>query len=216
MIPLYIASLCTSLVVYMPHRSWYDALTIPVSLYMADFISGCVHILLDHGSCGTLTPFVTNPSIHELAMVRTLYPVVYHTSSVFQRMCFEFQKHHQFPSHIVRKSMVEVSTTIVSFTWMLQCLLLMCFYSNVVSSRFFFVASTVTLCGSVSQLTHQSAHDIECQSLFVYYLRKSRLIITPEHHHIHHQTYDSHFPILSGWSTPLLNQISPYVLQNSK
>jgi len=205
MIALYMISVCAS-IVSLP-LSIYDILYIPVSLYMADLISGCAHMLLDHGDCGILESFLKDSTIYELSVVKSTYPNEYAQSSLFQRICFEFQKHHEFPQRIVQKSSIEVTSTIASFTWIIQTILFIFYYYSMINPPVFMISSLIVLFSTLSQLSHQSSHDRRNPSTLLYYLRTCGLVITPEYHRIHHTTYDSHFPIITGWSYPVVNGI---------
>ena len=208
---VYTSLFIASAVVYMPSAIISDLFLIPVALYTADVFSAIVHIVLDNGNCGALTPFLNDKSIEEVSFVRERFPLIYKQSNGFQRTCFEFQKHHQYPSVILHKTFSEVSISIASITWVLHALLLLCYMTGVMNSSLFFFGTLTTCIGTLSQLAHQCAHANESH-VIIQWCQKWGLLISPESHRTHHRTYNRNFAIVNGWSHSLVNWIiQPFV-----
>ena len=54
---------------------------------------------------------------------------------------------------------------------------------------------------------HKWAHQ-EAPSRFVRLLQRSRLVLDPAHHQVHHtKPFNMHYCITNGWLNPLLNKI---------
>jgi hypothetical protein len=211
MLTLYTSLFITSAVVYMPSAITLDLLLIPVALYTADVFSAIVHIVLDNGDCGVLTPFLDDKSVEELSSVRDRFPLIYNQSTGFQKTCFEFQKHHQYPSVILHKTFSEVSISIASITWFLHALLLLFYMTGVMNSSLFFFSTLTTCIGTLSQLAHQSAHAKESHVIIKWFQTRG-ILISPESHRIHHRTYNRNFAIVNGWSHSLVNWlIQPFI-----
>ena len=204
MLKLYTSLFMTSAIVYMPSAIISDLCLIPLALYIADVISGIVHIVLDNGDCGVLTSFLEDKSVEELSIVRERFPLIYNQSTRFQKTCFEFQKHHQYPSIIVNKTFSEVSISIASITWVLHALLLLFYMTRIMNSSFFFFGTLTTCIGTFSQLVHQYAHATESH-VIIKWFQTWGLLLSPESHRIHHRTYNQNFAIVNGWSNSLLN-----------
>jgi hypothetical protein len=205
---LYLALLALSVVIYVPSVSVRDLWYVPVALFLADVFSSIVHIVLDNGNCGVLTPYLADKSIEEASFIRERHPVIYQQSTGFQRTCFEFQKHHQYPSIILNKTFSEVCATIASITWSLHLLaLLFHVVLGWMGSSVFFLCTITTVVGTLSQVAHQSAHASETRAAhpFIEWCRRWGLLISPASHRVHHRTYDRNFAIVNGWSHPFMN-----------
>ena len=208
---LYTSLFITSALVYMPSAIISDLFLIPVALYTADVFSAIVHIVLDNGDCGVLTPFLEDKSIEEVSFVRERFPLIYNQSTGFQKTCFEFQKHHQYPSVILNKTFSEVSISIASITWSLHALLLLFYMKGIMNSSLFFFGTLTTCIGTLCQIAHQWAHTTESHGIIKWF-QTHGILISPESHRVHHRSYDRNFAIVNGWSHSLVNGlIHPFI-----
>ena len=205
MMYLYLFSLAASIYHYVPFISATDLLVLPITLYITDTITGIVHVILDNGSCGPLTIVLHDKKVKELKDVMIHYEHRYVQSSLFERMCFEFQKHHDNPSIIVQKSILQVISTTALFTWIIQVLLLIGFHNRFLSPLLFYAVTMITLFGTISQVSHQLAHTHS--NCFIRLLQQTGLLLSPSFHKIHHTTYDCNFPIVNGWSSSFVSYL---------
>ena len=59
-----------------------------------------------------------------------------------------------------------------------------------------------------AHMTKTARHPLAAQ------LQRLGFLVSPEMHRAHHRTYDTGFPILSGWCDPLMNYLTKHVTSN--
>jgi ubiquitin-conjugating enzyme E2 variant len=119
-----------------------------------------------------------------------------------------FREHHSEPKAIVDHDFVETngSNCIVTAPWMA-----LVFFSLELSPSLpttFLLGGTLAFCLSIfaTNQFHKWAH-MDAQPGLVKLLGKFRLILTPEHHDVHHSApFDRNYCITVGWWNPLLER----------
>lgn len=153
-----------------------------ISYVLADFVSGFVHWFAD--TWGSYQwPVIGN------SLIRS------------------FREHHVDPIAITRHDFIEANgaTALVSLP-----LLIFCWKWGFTTSTTFLISTLIVwLCffSLLSSQIHKWAHQKEAPSL-VRILQKMRLILSPEHHALHHRReLDIHYCMTSGWLNPILNHV---------
>jgi len=150
----------------------------------ADFVSGFVHWLADRYGSET-TPLIGNTFIRP------------------------FREHHLYPDAIAKHGFIETNGS--------NCIVC----APVMASAFFFMPMTPSLIATfalgatlafgmaifATNQFHKWAH-MSQPPLAARLLRKYFLILTPEHHDLHHETpFDRNYCITSGWWNPILGRL---------
>lgn len=165
---------------------WLALLAIPLSLILGDLVSGLVHWTAD-------TYFSEETPIIGQSLVKP------------------FRLHHLYPRDICTHNLVTTvgNVCILAVPVLAVCISLLWFYED--SSWLPFLILCIALMSLATVLTnqfHKWAHQ-EAPSRFVRLLQRSRLVLGPAHHQIHHtKPFNMHYCITNGWLNPLLNKIN--------
>jgi hypothetical protein len=164
---------------------WLALLAIPLSLVLGDLVSGLVHWTAD-------TYFSEETPIIGQSLVKP------------------FRLHHLYPRDICTHDLVTTvgNVCIIAVPVLAVCISLLWFYED--SSWLAFLILCIALMSLATVLTnqfHKWAHQ-ESPSRFVRFLQRTRLVLGPAHHQIHHtKPFNMHYCITNGWLNPLLNKI---------
>ncbi len=164
---------------------WLALLAIPLSLVLGDLVSGLVHWTAD-------TYFSEETPIIGPSLVKP------------------FRLHHVYPRDICTHDLVTTvgNVCIIAVPVLAVCISLLWFYED--SSWLAFIILCIALMSLVTVLTnqfHKWAHQ-ESPSRFVRLLQRTRLVLGPAHHQLHHtKPFNIHYCITNGWLNPLLNKI---------
>ena len=164
---------------------WLTLLAVPLSLVLGDLVSGLVHWTAD-------TYFSEETPIIGKSLVKP------------------FRLHHLYPRDICTHDLVTTvgNVCILAVPVLAFCISLLWFWED--SSWLAFIILCIALMSLATVLTnqfHKWAHQEE-PSRFVRLLQRSRLVLGPMHHQIHHtRPFNMHYCITNGWLNPLLNRI---------
>lgn len=164
---------------------WLALLAIPLSLILGDLVSGLVHWTAD-------TYFSEDTPIIGQSLVKP------------------FRLHHLYPRDICTHDLVTTvgNVCIIAVPVLAVCISVLWFYED--SSWLAFLILCIALMSLATVLTnqfHKWAHQ-EAPSRFVRFLQRSRLVLDPAHHQVHHtKPFNMHYCITNGWLNPLLNKI---------
>jgi Lipid desaturase domain len=164
---------------------WLVFLAIPISLVLGDLVSGLVHWTAD-------TYFSEDTPIIGQSLVKP------------------FRLHHLYPRDICTHDLVTTvgNVCILAVPVLAVCISLFWFWE--VSSWLAFFILCVSLMSLATVLTnqfHKWAHE-EAPSRFARLLQRTRLVLPPGHHQVHHTPpFNMHYCITNGWLNPLLNKI---------
>jgi hypothetical protein len=147
----------------------------------ADFMSGLVHFLCDNlGSPAT--------------------PVI------GQKFIKAFREHHDDPKAMTQGDFIEVNAD--NFFVCLPVLIPCAIWLDVTEHLYLasFVAILIAFVTVTNEL-HKWSH-MERSPRFLQMLQARQLVLSPDHHHVHHTApYDSHYCITSGVLNPLLTRV---------
>jgi ubiquitin-conjugating enzyme E2 variant len=163
---------------------WMIPVTAVVAYVAADFISGFVHFLADNFG-GPDTPFVGKTFVQP------------------------FREHHDDPKAILAKPFFisNGNNCVVTVPYVAAVLLLVPVDSSragyLIGAFSFFLANLILLTNQF----HKWAHMDEAPAA-VRWLQDRNLVLSKEHHDIHHVSpFDTHYCITVGWLNPLLQRI---------
>jgi hypothetical protein len=170
--------------------SWRDVALIvvamPFGLMLADVLAGTVHWFCD-------TFFEEDT------------PVIGPT------FIYSFREHHRDPSIITKHNFLELNGST-------------CLVAGIAALGFLAIDPTggdwqlgvsgfaFALCGAgaVTNQLHRWAHD-ENPSSFARLLQRMHLVLTPEHHRVHHTApFAKHYCVTNGWANALLERLSAW------
>ena len=165
-------------------------------LFLADLISGLIHIISDH-----------------VVIRKNMNPIL-------RQIINEFHDHHADPGAFCRASNWELlrHTSITP----LPLLTLLLNGLNKTPKCIILTQIVTYYVAHFSQLPHKCAHYINhateeekntIKGKILIFLQKNHLLLSPEEHRSHHisKNYDINFCIVNGWANPLLN----YIVKNT-
>ena len=197
---------------------WWLPLVALLAWYAADAQSGIIHMYMDYRPC---TPNVGLKDVFFYKGSRAspeyqqLFKQTMRRISFFERVVYDFKNHHPRPNALGRRTF-EVQTLSISVF-----LLPFSIAANV-AFFYFHLSDWLTvflvffLTGSLlTQYFHGTLHRGNNPRL-IGWLRRSRLLMTPKQHELHHATLDRDFATINGWSNPLVNHIFNFFHQRGK
>jgi hypothetical protein len=150
----------------------------------ADFFSGLVHFLGD--------TFGTEE-----------------TPILGQSFIKPFREHHVNPKGMTEHDFVETSgnNCIVSIPFLLLVYYLVDIKSSLFHYSFYSFFSFLMISVFITNQIHKWAH-MENPGRLISFLQKQNLILSPEHHQVHHtEPFDKYYCITVGWLNPFLFKI---------
>ena len=186
------------------------AVELVIALYVADFVTGLIHMLLDFQT-------VNNDALR-LHMETTVEGVKkFETTPLFteadehDRYLWNFHSHHEavFPSSDSQLELFMQLFWYVRVVWPIFFAAYYYGYAPEATSR---VWLTALIVGLPSQQTHFLAHARNRGLLkpypFIEKLQDWRIILHPDPHQKHHEEFNCNFCILNGWANGLMNKIA--------
>jgi hypothetical protein len=207
---LFILSAAVNLYAAMREVSWLMIPAMFAGWYLADMLSGLVHMIMDYRPC---------PRGHGLdrlyfytgSRASDEYQAMFQRTMAglnpFQRLVYDFKNHHPRPKALGRRTMIrQIGSTIVvgalpvSLLFNLFCLLL--------PVPSWLAAGVVSLLvgGTFAQYFHGTLHRAD-NPWIIRAMRKTGLLMTPEAHQLHHVTLRRDFSTNCGWSNPVMNLV---------
>ncbi len=176
---------------------------------LADFGSGLLHMLLDY-----------YPSPPELQLdrlyfhrargsedYRRLKAEVMARTNTFHRLVFDFKRHHPWPDTLGRRPMATLCRETLLFGGLPTALLVsIAGLAGVASTPVLAFGLTMAILATFAQYFHGTLHRVEPPRPILW-LRRARILMTPEQHQVHHDHLDRDFAIVNGFANPLLNPI---------
>lgn len=207
---LFIASLAANAAAMCMDPSWAMIPAALLGWYVADLLSGLVHMYMDYRPCPPgkgLDALFFYQGSRESADYRALFQARMAAINPFERLVYDFKNHHPRPDALGRRSVWRLigSTVIVAA---LPISLALNLWSVVASPPGWLLAGALTLLigGGFAQYFHGSLHR-DHNPAVVNLLRRCGLLMTPAAHQKHHDTLRRDFATNCGWSNPLVNRL---------
>jgi len=199
--------------------SWWILPGALLGWYLADLMSGAVHMYMDYKPCRTgigLDTIYFYEGSRESADYLALRDATFARLGPFERLVFDFKNHHPRPDALGRRDLVRLigssvlfGTLPVSLLLNLACLLLD-LPGGVIAAGLAFLLGT-----TFAQYFHGSLHRDDVPWI-VRAMRRTGLLMTPADHAHHHATLRQDFSTNNGWSNPLLNRLFAYLLRTGR
>lgn len=212
---LFLLSVATNLVGAASDLSWWILPAAMLGWYVADLLSGVVHMYMDYRPCPSgkrlddLFFYAgSRESPEYLAMLQDRMSRI----NAFERLVYDFKNHHPRPDALGRRPLWRLigSTVIIAalpLSLLGNGLLLLGAPGWLLAGL-----STLLLGGAFAQYFHGSLHR-EQNPWIIGCLRKARLLMTPAAHQLHHDTLQRDFATNCGWSNPLINRLFKLLYQ---
>lgn len=189
---------------------WRMPVAALVGWYLADFLSGLIHMTMDYIPCragvGLKDIYFYEGSRESEDYIR-LRDEIWSRINPFEKVAYDFKNHHPRPDALGRRDMMFLIQATVIFI-SLPVSLILNLVCLVARPPGWLVLGFVVLLigGTLSQYFHGSLHRRNNPAI-VPALRKVRLLMTPQDHDKHHATLTQDFSVINGWSNPVLNVI---------
>jgi hypothetical protein len=205
---LFFASLALDLALAWPTLDWRILPAALVGWYAADLASGLVHMYMDYRPCQPGT------GLHDLYFWEgsrdseeflALQAQVYARISFFERVVYDFKKHHPFPDLLGRHSFWHLMKGPVFVVVLPISLVLSLLFVASHPPAWLLVGFVVFLLGAgTTQAFHGTLHKQNVGPV-VATLRRLGLAMSAQAHKLHHDTLTQDFAVINGWSNPLVN-----------
>jgi hypothetical protein len=206
----FLMSLALNAVAMVAGFSLASILGLVVGWYLADLASGVVHMLFDYRPCPPGKRlnelfFYTGSRESEdyLALVRDRMASV----SAFDRLVYDFKNHHPRPMALGRRPVWRlIGSSVVLAALPMSLLLNIAAWVLPVPGWLVATALALIVGGAFAQYFHGSLHRDDNPAL-VGWMRRLRLLMSPQAHQLHHDTLQRDFATNCGWSNPLINRV---------
>ncbi len=194
----------------MADLSWWMIPALLAGWYGADMLSGMVHMVMDYHPARLgvgLDRLYFYEGSRESEEYRSMFAASMARINPFERLVYDFKNHHPRPHALGRRTMLrQIGSTIVAGSLPLSVLLnAACLLWSVPGWA---VAGILSLLvgGTFAQYFHGTLHRDE-NPWIIHAMRRSRLLMTPAAHQLHHDTLRRDFATNAGWSNSLLNPV---------
>lgn len=185
------------------------AVSIPLALFLADFLSGLVHVFLDYypinGKAGFDRMYVYSGKRNSdefKALRRAVY--AHPDARLIDHLAYSFKIHHDRPRAMNRKIYpVHVFETVIPAS----VVVLLSFAAPPA------IAFTLAVAGFLVanvQFIHACVHDTPRSRVWkpvIHRLQRWHVMYSARTHGIHHREGVSNFCLVTGWANPLLNPL---------
>ncbi|WP_076071940.1 fatty acid desaturase CarF family protein [Sphingomonas montana] len=211
--------LAADLAMLVVRADWWIVPGALLGWYLADMMSGAVHMYMDYKPCrtgiGLDTIYFYEGSRESEDYIR-LRDATFAQLGPFERLVFDFKNHHPRPDALGRRNIVRLIGSTVLFATLpaallltLACLLLP-LPAGVIAAGITFVLGT-----TFAQYFHGALHRTDVPWI-VRALRATRLVMRPQDHAHHHATLTCDFSTNNGWSNPLLNRVFAWLQRTGR
>ncbi len=191
-----------------PQWSWLVAAV--AAWYLADLMSGVVHMVMDYKPCRTgvgLERLYFYQGSRESADYRALRDAVWTRIGPIEKLIYDFKNHHPRPEALGRRPMlVQIGSTILFGTLPTSLLLNVTASVLPLPGWLLFGAVLLLVASSFAQYFHGTLHRDDNPPM-VKAMRALGLLMTPAAHAKHHATLTRDFATNCGWSNPLVNRL---------
>jgi len=207
---LFYLSLAGNVAAMLLDPSWWIIPALLAGWYVADLMSGLVHMYMDYRPCPPgkrLDELYFYAGSRASPEYEALLREVMRGVSPLDRLVYDFKNHHPRPLALGRRHLWRlIGSTVVLATLPLSLAL------NVAALTLpmpgWAMAGFVALLigGAFAQYFHSTLHRDD-NPWIVRVMRRIGGLMTPEAHQLHHDTLQRDFATNCGWSNPLVNRV---------
>lgn len=188
--------------------SWLAVPALLAGWYLADLLSGLVHMYLDYRPCTPgkrLDELFYYRGSRESEDYQALLRKRMATVGPFERISYDFKNHHPRPDALGRRPLWRlIGSTVIIAALPLSLLGNLAVWFAVLPGWAIAGLSTFLIGGGFAQYFHGSLHRPH-NPWFITLLRRAGLLMTPAAHQIHHDTLQRDFATNCGWSNSAIN-----------
>ena len=211
---LTLAAFLFSLAVNGAYMAWHfsaaSLLALVAGWFMADCVSGLVHMYMDYRRCPEgkqLDELFFYPGSRESDEYRSLFRARMAAIGPFERLVYDFKNHHPRPMALGRRSLWRlIGSTVIVAALPVSLLLNLAIVLGAVAPWFVAFTTSLLIGGAFAQYFHGTLHR-SANPWFIDGMRRLGILMTPAAHQIHHDTLQRDFATNCGWSNPLLNPL---------
>lgn len=184
-------------------------LYIGTSIYLADFISGIVHLYLDYKEIQDASLRLHSEDTMLKIQHFQATSTVFKSASKNDQFLWNFHSHHDVP-YPSCDSKTELFLQILRPLSLPMIIVIILLKKSMVSSEVGGVLLMSFILGSLTQFTHFLAHARSrglVKSSALKLMQDYHIILHPDTHRVHHTEFDCNFCIFNGWANPLVNRI---------
>ena len=192
------------------HPDWLAIPAMLVAWYLADLLSGLIHMYMDYRPCRPATgldAIFFYPGSRESPEYQTMFADRMAGLNPLERISYDFKNHHPRPDALGRRPLWRLigSTVILAALPLSLAANLMGWLLPVPGWLMAgFVAFLIG--GAFAQYFHGTLHRRQ-NPWFITAMRKTGLLMSPQVHQLHHDTLRRDFATNSGWSNPVVNHL---------
>lgn len=207
---IFLLSLAANAAVMLANWSWFAIPAMLVGWYIADMLSGVIHLYMDYRPCPPgkrLNELFFYEGSRESPEYLALFAARMAAINPFERLVYDFKNHHPRPNALGRRTLWRlIGSTVTIATLPLSIALNIC--SIVAPLPGWAMAGFLALLigGGFAQYFHGSLHR-DHNPLVIRAMRRIGLLMTPAAHQKHHDALQRDFSTNCGWSNPLVNRL---------
>jgi hypothetical protein len=213
---LFFMSLALDLALAWPSLDWRVLPAALVGWFAADLVSGLVHMYMDYRPCrpaSGLKDLYFWEGSRDSPEFMARQDEVYGQISLFERIVYDFKKHHPFPDLLGRHSFLHLMKGPTFLLVLPASLTLNLVFLAFRPPAWLLVGVVVLLTGAaMTQAFHGALHRDDV-GLCLRMLRGARLVMSRRAHKLHHDTLTQDFAVINGWSNPLVNLCATTLLR---
>ncbi len=177
------------LILRIPIDPLSQALTFLAAYFLTDFINGLVHMIMDHNE---------------------------DYESVYGPLVASFHLHHQTPKYTKKSLPVVYFNETGAKIWLAPFLFLVLFLvvQTGLDPLVLHLLLYIGLLSSFAEVSHYLCHTSDSKT--VNYLGRVGILLSREHHALHHELDNKNYAFLNGLSDPLINRIATAFLEGYK
>ena len=204
------AALGVALLAGLAAPSWWALPAILAGWYLADLVSGVVHMTMDYRPCVTghgLEDLYFYPGSRESPEYLAMRDSAMRGINPFERIVYDFKNHHPRPWALGRRTMWrQIGSTVIAGTLPLAVLSDLAWLLVGVPGWAMLGVTSFLLGTTFAQYFHGTLHQ-DHPAAIVLAMRRFGLLMTPGAHQLHHDTLQRDFATNCGWSNPLVNWV---------
>ena len=189
---------------------WASIPALLVGWFVADLVSGLVHMSLDYRPCPPGKRLAdlyfyegSRESPEYLAMLHDRMSQV----SAFDRLVYDFKNHHPRPQALGRRDLWrQIGSTVVAGALPMSIALNLATLTVSVPGWLCAGLLAAIAGGGFAQYFHGTLHR-EHNPWYILAMRRLHLLMTPAAHQLHHDSLRRDFATNSGWSNPVINRL---------
>lgn len=211
---VFLASLGINLVLAAADPHVLGIVAVLVAWYLADLLSGVVHMYMDYRPCRPgmeLDTLFHYEGSRESEEYQRMFRERMKRLNAFERISYDFKNHHPRPDALGRRSLWRlIGSSVIAAALPISVMANVAAFLWPVPGWVMAGIGTFLIGGAFAQYFHGTLHRAG-NPWFVEGLRKVGLLMTPEAHEVHHATLQRDFATNSGWSNPLVNWMFRYL-----